>query len=128
MGLFNRKKQRSDTDDQNGERKKEKGSWRRPASKSRQSSRSFPVPDRSNPRYRFQATASESMAAHPDPQNRFAYVVYHWHHIRPNRRSARVGKQLGMPFIHSQLISLTILPMSIIASLSFPFGIHRCLK
>ena len=35
MGLFNRKKQRSDdTDDQNGERKKEKGSWRRPASKS----------------------------------------------------------------------------------------------
>ncbi|KAH0830439.1 ligand-effect modulator 3 family [Lanmaoa asiatica] len=32
MGLFSRKKQRSnDADDQNGERKKEKGSWRRPA-------------------------------------------------------------------------------------------------
>ncbi|KAI9569515.1 CDC50/LEM3 family [Boletus coccyginus] len=32
MGLFSRKKQRSDdTDDQNSERKKEKGSWRRPA-------------------------------------------------------------------------------------------------
>lgn len=35
MGLFNRKKQRSDdADDQSGERKKEKGSWRRPASMS----------------------------------------------------------------------------------------------
>ncbi|KAG9318341.1 ligand-effect modulator 3 family [Chiua virens] len=32
MGLFSRKKQRNeDNDDQNGERKKEKGSWRRPA-------------------------------------------------------------------------------------------------
>ncbi|KAG6379072.1 ligand-effect modulator 3 family [Boletus reticuloceps] len=32
MGLFSRKKQRNDdADDQNGERKKEKGSWRRPA-------------------------------------------------------------------------------------------------
>lgn len=131
MGLFNRKKQHNDdADGQNGERKKEKGSWRRPASKSfaRQvipSLTAAPVLSR----YRFQATASESMAANSYPQNSLAYTLHHRYHIRPNRRSARVGKQLGMPSIHSRFISLTFFTCTpIISSSLWPSGSYRCLK
>jgi len=56
-------------------------------------------------RYRFQATASESMAAYSYPKDRPAYTFHHWYYIRPNRRPARVGKQLGVLF-HSFLIHL----------------------
>lgn len=129
MSIFSRKKQHNDdADGQNGERKKEKGSWRRPASKScrqvvrSQSDRSTPPPSR----YRFQATTSESMAAYTHPKNRLAYAFHHWYHIRPNRRSARVGKQPGMPPIHPRFIFFTFLhmhPHHRLFSVSY-----RCLK
>lgn len=122
MGLFSRKKQRNDdADDRDGERKKEKGSWKRPASKSRRQVALSQRPTAAIPlsRYRFQTATSESMAAYTHPKDRLAYTFHHWHYIRPNRRSARVGKQLGMPSIHTRFIFFTFPHMHVHQRLCF---------
>ena len=96
MALFNRKKKREGSgNDENGERKKEKGSWRRPASESR----AYLVLARSRlpprTRYRLQAAASQSMAANFDPENCSSNAFHNRDHLRPNRCPACMGKQSG---------------------------------
>ena len=57
------------------------------------------------------------MATYTYPKDRPAHTFHHWRHIRPNRRSARVGKQLGMPSIHSRFISFTSLHTHVLRKL-----------
>lgn len=87
--------------------KKEKGSWRRPASQSSiHLSRLDGIRLMSALlRHGVQAAATESLAAHSDSQDRSTYAIHRWYHICAHRRAANLGERSRTQFPWNEIIS-----------------------
>lgn len=95
MALFRRNKRSDNSDNSSGDAtpKKEKGSWKKPASKFRNACLivhslmyNFVVH-----RYCFQAATTQGMATNIDSQDRSAYSLDHWRSIRTYRWLVDMG-------------------------------------
>lgn len=93
MGLFRRNKPTDDDGSPSDAPKKEKGSWRRPASEWSHLRHGNCLTVVS--RYCVQAAAAQGLAAYPYAQDCFTHSLSHWYHICAHRRAVGVGEWSG---------------------------------